>query len=76
MKAKEMKNLDGTTLVIPDNVKVIDVQKTGNLIEIFSIEPYMTWSANTTASVMELKRYAKAQLGFQQTTPDKWRWSR
>jgi len=76
MKAIEMKNPDGTTLLIPDNVKVIDVYRMGNLIEIFSIDPYMTWSANTTASVMELKVYAKAQLGFQQKTPDKWRWSR
>jgi len=71
-----LKNEDGTMLKIPDCVKTIDVHKTGNLIEIVSIEPYMVWRSNTTASVMDLKRYAKVKLGFQQTTPDKWRWSR
>ena len=73
---KTLQNIDGTSLTIPAHVKTIDVHKTGNLIEIFSINPYMTWKANTTASVMEFKRYAKAQLGFRQTTPNKWRWSR
>jgi hypothetical protein len=71
-----MKNPDGTTLTIPSNVKTMDVHVTGNLIELVSIEPYMKWNANTTCSVMELKRYAKGKLGFQQTTKDKWRWSR
>lgn len=73
---KTLQNNDGTSLTIPEHVKTIDVHKIGNLIEIVSINPYMTWRANTTASVMELKRYAKAQLGFRQNTADKWRWSR
>ena len=71
-----MNNTDGTSLHIPAHVKTIDVHAAGNLIELVSIEPYMTWSATTTASVMELKTYAKGQLGFRQTTPNKWRWSR
>jgi len=71
-----MKNTDGTTLSIPANVKTIDVHVTGGIIELFSIEPYMTWKANTTASVMEFKTYAKGKLGFRQTTSNKWRWSR
>jgi hypothetical protein len=73
---KTLQNNDGTSLAIPEHVKTIDVHNVGNLIEIVSINPYMAWSANTTASVMELKCYAKTQLGFRQTTPDKWRWSR
>ena len=73
---KTLQNNDGTSLTIPEHVKTIDVHKTENLIEIVSINPYMTWKANTTASVMEFKRYAKAQLGFRQNTPNKWRWSR
>ena len=71
-----MKNTDGTTLKIPAEVKCIDVHVTGSLIELRSLEPYMAWSANTTASVMDLKRYAKGKLGFRQNTANKWRWSR
>lgn len=71
-----LRNTDGTSLNIPAHIKTIDVTKIGGLIEIVSINPYMSWRANTTATVMELKCYAKAKLGFRQTASDKWRWSR
>jgi hypothetical protein len=69
-----MKTADNTTFSIPSHVKEIDVFIVGKLIEVHSTD--LSWKANVVCSVMELKQYAKAKLGFQQTTSNKWRWSR
>ena len=69
-----MKTEDGTRFTIPATVKEIDVYVTGGLIEVHSTD--FTWKSNTTSTVMDLKRYAKAKLGFRQMTHNKWRWVR
>ena len=70
-----MKTSDNTAFSIPPSVNEIDVYIIGdNLIEVHST--CFDWKSSVCCSVMELKRYAKAKLGFQQATSNKWRWSR
>jgi|TARA_R110001632_G_scaffold86905_1_gene189290 hypothetical protein len=69
-----MKTNDNTSFAIPSHVKEIDIFRVGQLIEVHSTD--FSWKSNVVCSVMELKQYAKAELGFQQTTKNRWRWSR
>ena len=69
-----MNTKDNIKLSIPSTVKEIDIYKVGDLIEIHATD--FSWKSNVVCSVMELKLYAKAKLGFQQKTSNKWRWSR
>ena len=69
-----MKTNDNTSFSIPSHVKEVDIFRVGHLIEVHATD--FSWKSNAVCSVMELKTYAKGRLGFRQTTPNKWRWSR